>query len=323
MFTKSEIDALLARARSGHAPFESPAAGPTVEPFDFLAVGQLSPDQVSKLLELHAGFAPQLARSLSHLLGSECTVNAASVDQMAYGDLVKQFAEGISFSILETESPEGRIVLLSDLTSVLPIIDLLLGGTGAVTEAARPLTEIEQQIFEPVLGLVGSELQKLWAPLLRSQIRLEHHGPAASLIAPNEKVLFLQFEIQMGEQTATWALILPAMVSSALTRKVELEIARSGNGKSQENERRMRERLMNSRFRLELSLPPSTVSVGKLANLKVGQVVVLKQRASDPLHFNLAEIKLFQASAVSCGARRGAQIRKTLLNGKSDTKEPR
>jgi flagellar motor switch protein FliM len=152
---------------------------------------------------------------------------------------------------------------------------------------------------------------------------LEHHGPAASLIAPNEKVLFLQFEIQMGEQTATWALILPAMVSSALTRKVELEIARSGNGKSQENERRMRERLMNSRFRLELSLPPSTVSVGKLANLKAGQVVVLKQRASDPLHFNLAEIKLFQASAVSCGARRGAQIRKTLLNGKSDTKEPR
>jgi flagellar motor switch protein FliM len=63
--------------------------------------------------------------------------------------------------------------------------------------------------------------------------------------------------------------------------------------------------------------------VRSLARLKEGQVVVLKQRASDPIDVSVEGIHLFQAAAVSCGEYRGAQIKQVLSAAKLVEKEKR
>jgi flagellar motor switch protein FliM len=302
---------------------DASAPAPNPEPFDFQGANRLSPNQITKLLELHAEFAKRLGRSLSTLLGPECKTNPMSVELMTYGDLFKEPSEGALFETLRIQSPEGTVVLQADLASVLPMIDLLLGGAGTAAETIRPLTEIEREIFKPIIAMVAGELQAAWAPFLETSLRYEHCGAAANLLPANESVSSVKFEIQIGELRGTWILILPMMVSNALTRKLEQEASRADPDRSEQNQRRLKERLLDSRFLMELFLPPSGLSVRKLAHLKTGQVLVLKTRSTDPIQFQIAGIHLFQAVPVSCGARRGAQIKRTLSMVKSQEKEAR
>jgi flagellar motor switch protein FliM len=247
---------------------------------------------------------------LSTLLGAECGVTAAAVQQSACGELLKQTPEGALFAALAVPSLDTAIYLHAELATVLPMIDLLLGGAGAASSALRPLTDIEQEIFKPIVDLFAAELKTAWTPLVETSPRYAYHGMAEEVFPSAQRVLGLKFEIRVAEWQGTWNLILPSLLSTALIRKMEQQTGVAESEKSDASERRLRERLLDSRFRLELFLPPTTVSVRSLAHLKVGQVVVLKQPSSDPIDVNIDGVNLFQALPVSCGTRRGAQIKK-------------
>ena len=321
LFTKTEIDLLLERARSGQPVQAGTAPAPTVEPFDFQGVNRLSANQIAKLLELHADFAKRLGRSLSTLLGPECKTTPLSVELMMYDALVTQSPGGALFETLRIQAPEGSVLLLADLSSVLPMVDLLLGGLGTAAETIRPLSQIEWEIFKPIIDMVGAELQATWAPFLETSLHFEHCGPAANLLPATERVSSVKFEIQIGELRGTWVLVLPMLVSNVLIRKLEQELSKSDVDGSEQNRQRLKERLLDSKFALELLLPPSGVSVRKLAHLKTGQVLALKIRSNAPVHFHVAGINLFHASPVSCGSHRGAQIKRTLSILENEGKE--
>jgi flagellar motor switch protein FliM len=323
LFTKTEIDLLLQRAQAGQPAIEAPDPAKNAERFDFVAAGQLSSVQIKNILDLHANFADRLGTSLSNLLGAECSAVPSVAEQIPYGEFVQQAAEAATFGILDAQGLDGRVLLSADLAMVLPMIDLMLGGAGSISDSSRPLTEIEQEIFKPVLSLFGAGLRDAWAPLLETGIHLEHYALAATACAASERVLLVKFEIHIGEMSATWTLIVPSQVYNSLTKRVEQQIPHAADDRSEHSQRHLRERLLDSRFRLELFLPPSTISVRKLAHLKAGQVIVLKPRSADPIHFNIEGIKLFQASPVSCGVRRGAQIKRALSIVQSKEKETR
>ena len=322
-FTKSELDLLLKSARSRRPAAEASSPAPNPEPFDFRGLNRLSPNHIAKLLELHTDFAKRLGQAMSNLLGAECKTTPKSVELMTYGALGEQSPEGALFETLRIRAPEGNVVLQADLATVLPMIDLMIGGTGAAAETIRPLTEIEREIFKPVIGLVAAELQASWAPFLETSLRYEHCGASANLLPANERVSSVKFEIQVGELSGTWTLVLPMLVSNALTRKLEQQESRAESEGSDQNKQRLKERLLESNFLVELFLPPSGLSVRKLAHLKVGQVLLLKTRSTEPIQLNIAGMNLFQAAPVSCGPSRGAQIKKTLSMVKTREKEAR
>jgi flagellar motor switch protein FliM len=323
MFTKNEIELLLKSARSRQFGGDASVSPPNAEPFDFHGVNHLSSGQIAQLLELHTDFAARLGQSLSTLIGSECKVAPESVGQMPYGELMKQFPESVIFATLNIQTLEANVHLQADLASVLPMIDLMLGGDGTPVEPTRPLTEIEREMFKPVIGLLGAELRTAWAPFFESSLHFEHFDTVANLHSATERVLFVKFEIQIGELRGMWTLVLSMLVSNALVRKLEQQLSPAENDRSEQKQLRLREKLLDSNFQLELLLPPSGVSVRQLAHLKPGQVLVFKPRSCDPIHFKIEGIHLFQASPVSCGTFRGAQIKRTLSVVKSEEKEAR
>jgi len=323
LLTDTELSLLLKRARSGAPAGRASTSPQKVEPFDFQSAGQLGASQLAKLSDVHANLSVPLGKSLSGLLGAECTVTRMGAEQMAYGDLVEQVSEGVVFGTLEVQSPETTAYLHAELATILPMIDLMLGGAGNASEAPRPLTEVEQEIFKPAIDLFATELQAVWAPLVKSGPRYAYHGAADGAIPPGNKILALKFEIQCGEFHGVWNSILSPLLASALIRRIEQQTAVAGNDSGAGTERRLRERLLDSRVRLELSLPPTTVSVRALARLKEGQVVVLKQRAGDPIEARVEGVHLFQAMPVSCGELRGAQIQQIFPVAKSSEKEKR
>jgi flagellar motor switch protein FliM len=324
LFTPREIELLLQRARDRGAASNRPAQGRTVESFDFHRAGRLSTAQVSSISKLHEEFAKQLGRSLSELLRVVCEVQLVGAKQSSYEEFASRIPETAYLGAFRIQSPEGRAIVQADLTVVLPMVDLLLGGPGTAPEAVRGLTEIEGEIFEPVMQTFCNDLQANWLPLLETELRLEQiAAPKTDWMPANEKVLLLKCEIQLPESRGEWILVLPSLLSSALLRKLSQQTSPAEHGTSDQNRRRLQELLLESRFDLELSLPPSMVSVREIAKLAPGDIVVLKPRSADPIHLNVAGHNLFLASPIGCGLHRGAQVRKVLSIAAKQGKEVR
>jgi flagellar motor switch protein FliM len=325
IFTNTEITRILERARSGQNGAGAAASPAKAEPYKFQGATQLSEEQLTKLLDAHVSFSSKLARSLSSQLGAECTVTAAGAVQAEFSVLLEQLQPGAMFGTLQVRNPEATAFLHADLVSVLPMIDLILGGGGVGMPApeVRPLTEIEQDVFKSVVDLFAAELQTVWAPLVETSIRYAYDAAADAIFPASQRVLAFRFGIQVGDCQGTWSLILPSTVSNILVRNLEQKTSVAGSAKSDGTGRRLRERLLESQFRLELCLPPTTVSVRMLAHLKVGQVVVLKQPSGDPIDVNIEGINLFQALPVACGTRRGAQIQKVFPTATNAEEEKR
>jgi flagellar motor switch protein FliM len=323
ILSDTELMLLLKRARSSAPAGRASAAPEKIAPFDFQSSGQLSAAQLTKLSDVHAPVGIPAGKSLSILLGSECKVTRMGVEQIAYGALAKQMSPGAVFAAIEVQSPETEVFLHADFATVLPMIDLMLGGAGHADEADRTLTEIEQEIFKPAVDLFSAELRAIWTPLVKSSLRYRYCGAGEDLLSAAKQVLSLKFEIQIGEFHGVWNLILSPLLASALIRRIEQQNTTAENDAGEGTELRLRECLLDSRFRMELALPPTTVSVRALARLKEGQVVVLKQHAGDPIEVSVEGVHLFQAFPVSCGEHRGAQIKQIFPIAPRDEKEKR
>jgi len=310
--TQEEIDALFAAAT---APKPRTGAQKKITTYDLSAARQLDVQQVSTLTTLHESLARRLGNSLGAYLRVGFEMNLVSVEQLTYREFFGRIPEVTYFASLHILPIDARAAFQTDLSLVFPIVDVVLGGSGGDPIEPRDLTEIEEQIFETVVGLIARDLQITWAPVLQLDIQFEQrqqHTQVQSLMLPMEKILTMSFEIRLSEARGTVNMAFPAVVANALLRKLSNQWTTSGRLPSRELRRQIRDRLLKSKFGADLSLPPSLVTVRELIALEPGGLLVVAQRAQNPVHLNVAGKPMFQAYPVRQARQRGARIEQRL-----------
>jgi flagellar motor switch protein FliM len=322
--SQEEIDALFTAAQA--APKPKVAERKTLETYDLRTSRQLDSDQVSTLTTLHESLARRLANSLGAYLRVGFEMNLVSIEQLTFREFMGRIAELTYFASLHILPIDARAAFQADLSLVFPIVDVVLGGNGDDPIDPRDLTEIEEQIFETVVGLIVRDLQITWAPVLQLDIQFEQrqqHTQVQSLMLPMEKVLTLSFEIKLSAAQGTVNLAFPAVVANALLRKLSVQFSFSGRMPSREIRRQIRERLVDSEFVADLSLPPSPVTVREIIDLEPGSLIVLPQRAQAPVHLNIAGKPMFMAYPVRQARQRGAKVERRLPLTGSQGKDSR
>jgi flagellar motor switch protein FliM len=320
--TQDEIDALFSAAQN--TPKSKSAPKKTFETYDLRQSRPLDSDRAQILTTLHESLARRLGNSLGAYLRVGFDMNLVSIEQLTYREFMSRIPELTYFASLHILPIDARAAFQTDLSLVFPIVDVVLGGSGADTIAPRDLTEIEEQIFESVVGLIVRDLQITWAPVLQLDIQFEQrqqHAQVQGLMLPMEKILSLSFEIRLPDAHGSINLAFPAVVANALMRKLSLQWSVAGPLPSRETRRQVRQRLLGSRFETALSLPPSGVTVRELIALEPGSVLVLPKRAQDPVHLNVAGKPMFLAYPVRHARQRGARIEQRLSSTASSGKE--
>ncbi len=197
-----------------------------------------------------------------------------------------------------------------DLKVAFPIIDLLLGGEGKGLASTREITEIEQQILESVARIVCRELGAAWQAVeLRVDFekRLEL-GEAQRLMPPNEKILSLSFEIALLEMRGGLNLAVPVALSHALLRKISVDWSDSRRRGPVEWRERLKRRLLECSFPVELGVEGLSATVGELTKLEAGSLLPLRRCAQLPASLLVGGINLFGAVPARCGETRAALL---------------
>ena len=315
ILSQDEIDALFAAAK--HSQRSGP--GRKVVACDLRKLGALNADQVRVVTTLHESFARRLGGSLGAYLRVGFDMNLVSVEQILYSEFLSRLPELTYLASFQVLPLDARATMQADLSLVFPIVDLVLGGSGADPIDPRELTEIEEQIFETVVRLIARDLQTTWAPVLPLDIQFDQrqqHTQVHGLMLPTEKVMSLTFEIRLPDARGTLNLAFPAVISNALLRKLSVQWSYAERSPSQESRQQLQDRLLESRFSVNLSLPPSPLSIREVVELEPGRVLVLPKRAQDPINFNVAGKAMFRAYPIRQGTSRGARIeRRVSLRG--------
>jgi flagellar motor switch protein FliM len=308
-----ELRALRGKARGRTVTVRPPGDAAQVAKFDPRQSGKFSAVQGQGVESLHQSFVAKTAVALGAPLHAGCELALSSVEQVPCGEFLSRVPEPSYLAAFET-SLEARALLQIDLPLVLPILDLLLGGSGKDAVESRDLTEIEEQIFEPVGRAVGRELDAAWRPLLKMDFawngRLPE-GRAAGLFTPDDSLLVLVFEARVQDAAGKLRLAFSSVLSTALLRKLTPQEP-APKPRAPQDRGRLREQLLGGRFEAELLLPRSEVSLRQLHQLQPGDVLVLKVGPQEPVEVHVAGRRMFLAAPVRRGLLRGAQVQKVL-----------
>ena len=201
-------------------------------------------------------------------------------------------------------------LLQLDLSIAFPLIDLLLGGEGRGTVAPREITEIEEQILESVVQIVLRELGVTWQALTL-EFRFDKRQPAGSaqrLMSPDEKTLSLSFEVTMADARGTMNLMVPAVVSNALLRKLSADWTYQKPTGPAESREQVKKRLLQCTFNAELGVDDLRVSVEELGRLGPDVLLPFRRRVDSPSTLSVEHLSMFLASIVRCGNQRAGRL---------------
>jgi flagellar motor protein MotB len=173
ILSQDEIDALFSAAQQTN---KAAASQKQVKRYDIRRSSQLTADQVHVVTTLHESLARRLGNSLGAYLRVGFEMNLVSAEQLTYNEFLGRVPELTYFASLHLLPLDARAAFQADLSLVFPIVDLVLGGSGADPIEPRDLTEIEEQIFEAVVALIAHDLQltsNVSAPMKDVQAELE------------------------------------------------------------------------------------------------------------------------------------------------------
>jgi len=310
VLNQEEIDAMVRAARSGGITPASATAEPRVEPWDGRRAGQIGREQLQAITLLHETFARNLTNSLGAYLRVVFAATLVSAEHLTYREFLQRLPETTYLASCRLDPMGLNSALQLDLKVAFPIIDLLLGGEGKAGTAVRDITEIEEQILDSVARIICRELGAAWQALcleVAFEERLES-AAARRLMAPEEKTLSLSFEVTMPDARGGMNLALPATVSNALLRKISADWNRRRVKRGPDSRERIMQRLLDSRFRLELSATDLRVPVATLTDMVPGKILTFHRGAAQPASLLIGDREMFRALPARLGNRRTARL---------------
>ncbi len=230
---QSEVDALLAAVATGGVENAAETVSPRahhaqaqkdVHTYDFKRPERVSKEQMRALEGIHETFARNFGASLSGYLRTIIEVRVATAEQLTYSEFIHSLPNPTNFNLLGAAPLEGQLCLEVSPLIIYPIIDRLLGGSNSeLFIPQRPLTMIEQRLVGRITGRALETLTESWSELVDVNFTInevESNPHLVQIVAPNEVVVVIGFEIKMGGRAGTMSLCVPFNVIEPVMDKL-------------------------------------------------------------------------------------------------------
>ncbi len=297
---QSEVDALLAAVDTGEVNESvSPSAifsrnrksleGVEVRPYDFKRPERVSKDQMRSLHTLHESFARNFGAALSGFLRTIVEVKVATCEQMTYSEFIAGLPNPTSFNLLTAAPLEGRVCLELSPLIIYPIIDRLLGGTNSeLFIPQRPLTVIETRLINKVIARALDALKDAWSGIKALEFALtdsESNPQLVLIVAPNEVVVVVGFELKMGNRAGTMNLCFPFAVIEPVMEALSSQtwFSTGKNTGSKEHEIAIGSTLNRAALTVTGLLAETTITLKDLMHLEIGDIISTEKPARDPV----------------------------------------
>ncbi len=320
LLSNEEMAALLPEPQSDEAAKERERRRRIV-PYNFRRPDRLSKEQVRSLYLLHDLFAHSLSSSLPLFLRTISEVNLISVEQQSYSDYMRGLSDPTTVFTVAANPLRSLFAIELNTSIALSIVDRMLGGEGQEVKELRAATELELNILEGFLKIITDNYCEAWKPLVEFETEVigrETHPQLVQIVAPNEVVATIVYQIQIGEVQGLMSICLPVNMLESVIEKFNQTAQSTGNDTSPEATHFLLKTISTVRFSVTAELEKVPAAVADLMTLSVGDVLRTNHSIEKPINIGVGNLVKFHGRLASLDQKLVAQI--TEENGQKSSK---
>lgn len=291
ILSQTEIDALLSAISSGEMDAEElkkEEEDKKVKVYDFKRALRFSKDQIRSISRIHENYARLLTTFFSGQLRTYVNISVASVDQIPYEEFIRSIPKMTILNVISMEPLEGKILMEVNPNIAYSMMDRLLGGKGNSDVQPESLTEIETTIMTQMFEKAVVNIQEAWSTIVKIDPmldELEVNPQFLQMVSPNETVVVVSFNTQIGDISGMINICIPHIVLEPIIPKLSAHYWMESATKERDPEKYaiLSKHMEKVELEAKVILGQSNITVNELLQLSTEDIISLNQKIQDPL----------------------------------------
>lgn len=276
--SQDEIDALLKGVEGETDEPSKEDDKDAVRSYNLATQERIVRGRMATLEIINERFARLLRIELFNFLRRTVEVSVGPVRITKYTDFIRNLVVPTNLNLVHLNPLRGTGMVVLDPTLVFLVVDNMFGGDGRfhTRVEGREFTQTEQRIIQRILNIVFDTYQKSWEPVHPvsfEYIRSEMNTQFANIATPNEVVVAITFNIELGPVSGEMHFCFPYSmlepIKDLLTSPLQGEVL----GVDKRWVKLMTQQVQAADVEIVANLASTRMAVADLIKLKAGDVI--------------------------------------------------
>ncbi|MDX1914564.1 MAG: flagellar motor switch protein FliM [Methylophilus sp.] len=289
--SQDEIDALLKGVEGDQGEEKSDVDPSTARPYNLATQERIVRGRMATLEIINERFARLLRIELFNFLRRTVEVSVGPVRIVKYTDFIRNLVVPTNLNLVQAKPLRGTSLMVLDPTLVFLVVDNMFGGDGRfhTRVEGRDFTQTEQRIIQRILAIIFETYAKSWEPVYPlnfEYVRSEMNTQFANIATPNEVVVAITFNIELGPATGEMHFCFPYSmlepIKDLLTSPLQGEVL----GTDKRWVKLMTQQVQAAEVEIVADLAKTKVRLEEVLNLKAGDVIPISIEDSVEAHID-------------------------------------
>ena len=278
--SQDEVDALLkgASGESNDAQSEENTTG--VRAYNIGTQERIVRGRMPTFELINERFARFLRIGLFNFMRRTVDISVGPVSVLKYSKFIRNLVVPTNLNMVSIKPLRGTALFVFDPQLIFLIVDNLFGGDGRfhTRVEGREFTQTEQRIIQRLLDVIFEDYEKSWKsvyPVHFDYIRSEMDPQFASIATPNEVVVTVVFNIELGNTNGEFHVCIPY----TMVEPIRDILYSSLQGDHMEVDKRwvrsLSKQIQSAEVELIANLGHAKVTLDQILNMQEGDVVPL------------------------------------------------
>ncbi len=315
VLSQGEVDALLRGVGDGEIETETdePEEEEGVTPYDLTSQEKIIRGRLPTLDIINSMFSRLFRSTFTSLMRKPVDVSVVSTDSIKFGEFLRSLPVPSSLHIFRMEPFRGHGLMVVESKLVFTVVDNFFGGTGT-SEAkitGRDFSTIEIRMIKNIILAALEDLEKAWKPVhpvTNTYVRSEVNPQFAAIVPPADLVLVMQFDIELDTVSGALTICLPFASIEPVLPKLKAQFQSEEMEVDQVWVKRLRAELLLTEVETVAELGTAEITPAELLKFKVGDTLMLRQDATDPVILKIEGIPKMRGFPGSSKGNKAVQI---------------
>jgi flagellar motor switch protein FliM len=323
VLSQAEVDALLNAVAEGsldtsnNGSVRKEERVRDVQAYDLTNQDRVIRGKMPTLDLIYERFVRLFRMSLSNSLRKIASISIISTDLLKFGEFVNTLPIPSCVGILRSESLRGPALLVFESKLAYALIDSYFGGTDRpyTKSDGKEFTRIELMIMNKVMQLSIADLEEAWTPVHKvgfMHLRTETNPQFVGVVPLSDVIISTTFEVELENASGTIAMVIPYSTIESIKNKLNSSFQSDSDRTDRVWIENLETHIEGVNANLSVNLGETTISVGDLVNLNVGDIIPLNQDCDGELLLNVEGVAKYKCFFGVSRGTRAVQVTKQI-----------
>lgn len=279
--SQDEVDALLKGVNGDEDEAQAEDIDPSaVRDYNLATQERIVRGRMPTLEVINERFARLLRIGLFNFFRRSVEISVGPVRIAKYSDFIRNLAVPTNLNLVHMKPLRGTGLMVIEPSLAFLMVDNMFGGDGRfhTRVEGREFTQTELRIIRRVVDILFESYEKSWEPVYPVEfeyIRSEMNTQFANIATPNEVIVAITFNVELGEVGGEMHFCFPYSmlepIKDILTSTLQGEVL----GVDKRWVRLMTQQIQAAEVEIVADLAKQKLTLHEVLNLKVGDVIPL------------------------------------------------